>query len=591
MVMRLSLESLGRTVSTDVLVVGGSVAGLSAAIRAKEAAPELDVIVVDRSCASFGFAGKSCRGGGNLFYISPEDDPEEFVKYHVHNIGYFLNDQILLSKFAYMNRAVIGHVESWGVKFVRRPDGKYYYTKVGPFPWSLIHHDLDHTRQMALTAKRLGVKFVDKVMIAGLLKDGDRIAGGVGFSVEDGTFYIFKAKAVVLATGSQNYCLARMWNGTGTGIKMAYDVGAEMRNAEFSNYAGGFIYAGVPAATMWIPNGYEAMYNAKGEDLTHKYFAAPRPDSSPEAHIAWYREVMTGNGPIYVNFLALLPTLNCYVLPPVGFKPAVADKFWRKAHELEGLVIKDPPTRIRVMHVLQAEMSCVKVDHFMATTVPGLFAVGDVSYNGSAWTGAAPSPPGWIKGTGTLGAWFSGMICGEAVALYLRTMRELRHEPPEVDYSQVKELKERLYAPLHRIDGLSPYDVIKRVQAAMYPLDYSIIKVKERMEEALNLVLALNDYLHKLKAKDYYELARCVDAESMVFTAEMFYRASLMRTESRGGHYREDYPYMDNQSWLKWIIVRKDGDKMRFYTEDVPIDKYKYKPPREKIPYPQLPLK
>ena len=582
----MSLESLGKVLKTDILIVGGSVAGLSAALRAKEVAPELDVVVVDRGYASFGFVGKSCRGGGNLFYLSPEDDPEEFVRYHVYNIGYFLNDQVLLRKFAYMNRAVIRHVESWGVKFVKRPDGKYFYTKVGPFPWSLIHHDLDHTRQMALLAQRLGVRFVDKVMVSSLLKDANKVAGAVGFGVEDNSFYIFKAKAVVLATGSQNYGgLCRMWNSTGTGIKMAYDAGAEMRNPEFGNYAGGFIYAGEPAAAMWFPTGHDALYNAKGENLTEKYIPIPRPDSTPEAHMAWYKEVMAGNGPIYVNLLALLPVLNCYVIPPeLRLKPTFADRFWIRTHMLERAVIKDPPTKIRVQHAFQCEMSCVKVDHLMKTTVPGLFAVGDVSYNGSAWTGAAPSPPGWIKGTGTLNAWFTGMIGGESVASYVRALKEVGYEPPEVDYAQAKEIKEKLYEPLQRSNGVSPYDVIPKIWEAVYPIDYIVIKSKERLEEALNRVLAFYDVIERLKARDHHELVKCIDAQSMALTAEIFYRASLMRTESRGGHFREDHPYMDNKNWLKWIIVKKNGDKMRLYTEDIPIQEYPYKPPQEKIP-------
>jgi succinate dehydrogenase/fumarate reductase flavoprotein subunit len=81
-----------------------------------------------------------------------------------------------------------------------------------------------------------------------------------------------------------------------------------------------------------------------------------------------------------------------------------------------------------------------------------------------------------------------------------------------------------------------------------------------------------------MKVKDYHELARCLDAESMALGAEMFYRASLMRTESRGFHYRGDYPEMDNKNWLKWIILKNDNGKMKLYTEDIPIHKYPYKP-------------
>ena len=83
-----------------------------------------------------------------------------------------------------------------------------------------------------------------------------------------------------------------------------------------------------------------------------------------------------------------------------------------------------------------------------------------------------------------------------------------------------------------------------------------------------------------MKANDFHELTRCIDAESMLLGTELFYRASLMRTESRGFHYREDYPEMDNKNWLKWVILKSDKGKMKVYTEDIPIDKYPYKPPQ-----------
>jgi succinate dehydrogenase/fumarate reductase flavoprotein subunit len=98
------------------------------------------------------------------------------------------------------------------------------------------------------------------------------------------------------------------------------------------------------------------------------------------------------------------------------------------------------------------------------------------------------------------------------------------------------------------------------------------------MKEALEKILAVQEELDKMKAKDYHELIKCIDAESMALCAEMFYRASLMRTESRGFHYREDYPEMDNKNWLKWIIIKKENEKMKLYVENIPIEKYPYKP-------------
>ncbi len=85
-----------------------------------------------------------------------------------------------------------------------------------------------------------------------------------------------------------------------------------------------------------------------------------------------------------------------------------------------------------------------------------------------------------------------------------------------------------------------------------------------------------------MKAEDHHELSKCVDARSMVIGAELFYRASLERKESRGFHLREDYPRMDNENWLKWVIITRQDDDMNITTERIPIETYDYRPERTK---------
>ena len=575
--MRIMLASLGKAVSADVLVIGGSIAGLTAAITSKETAPELDILVVDKATASAGWAGKPPRGAGHLSFITPEDDPEEFIKYHVYNIGCFLNDQILLTEYAYATRRIVERLELWGVNVVKRLDGKILWNKIGPFPWGITVTDIEINKRLANYAQRLGVRFIDNVFVADLLKDGEKVVWAVGFSITDGTYYILKAYATILATGSQNYGLLRLWNGTGNGIRAAYCAGAEMRNAEFGNYGGGLICADTPPATDWFISGQDFMYNAKGENLTKKYRPDPRPDSDPETYLAWYKETLAGNGPIYVDLEeAIAGDQQRFFFIP-GARP-LTDKYWKRFSEIALTARKDASAkRVQVIHAFQGEFSPVKVNHQMATSLPGLFAVGDVSYSGYAWTGAVPYPPGRLKGSGLMGALFSGMKGGSAAAIYARALKAYGVEP-KIENAQVKEIKEKVYGPLERSAGVSPYELIRKIQDAIYPIDYSIIKSEERMKEALEKILAVQEELDKMKAKDYHELIKCIDAESMALCAEMFYRASLMRTESRGFHYREDYPEMDNKNWLKWIIIKKENEKMKLYVENIPIEKYPYKP-------------
>jgi len=190
------------------------------------------------------------------------------VKFFVHNIGYFLCDEILLREFAYQSRQIIEQLSLWGVEVSRGADGKIQYVK-GPFPWGTTTVDPDICRQLANYTKDLGVRFVDKICIAGLLKDENNISGAVGFSLLNGTYYIVKSKAIILASGSQNYGVTLLWIGTGNGILFAYQAGAEMRNAEFGNMFDftrispeGWIFSGVHGGAHVA---HDFLLNSRGE--------------------------------------------------------------------------------------------------------------------------------------------------------------------------------------------------------------------------------------------------------------------------------------------------------------------------------------
>lgn len=562
-------ESSEKVFSADILIVGGGIAGQASAITAKEAAPELEVLIVDKATASKGWAGKSARTAGLLSFVTEEDDPEEFVKYCLDNIGFYLNDQLLLREYAFASRQIAERLGSWGVDVPRDQNGKIGYAK-WPFPWGTASIDPDMCMQMSSYAKCLGVNFIDKVVVADLLKDEGRVSGAAGFSILDGNPYVFKARAIILANGSQNYDITPSWCSTGNGITTAYRAGAEMRNAEFGNMCD---FAIMDPKTGWIYYGgahtaHDHLYNAKGEHISQKYRPGLHSSMDPIAALAWYKETLAGNGPIYADLAGFASEAGQFF----RHHPKTRERASQRPRR--ALPVAEKP---EVVPGFIGELSCVRVDHQMATSVPGLFAVGDVSGSGSARAGAVPTPPAKIHGTGILNALFMGMKSGPSAAIYARALREWRVEP-QIDNNQAKNIYKRIYAPLERAGGISPYEVIHKIQDTVAPADYSLIKSNDRMQEALKGVQSVQEELDKMKAKDYHELARCLDAESMALGAEMFYRASLMRTESRGFHYREDYPDTDNKNWLKWIVLKSSNGKMELYTEDIPIHKYPYKP-------------
>jgi succinate dehydrogenase/fumarate reductase flavoprotein subunit len=150
---------------------------------------------------------------------------------------------------------------------------------------------------------------------------------------------------------------------------------------------------------------------------------------------------------------------------------------------------------------------------------------------------------------------------------------------PEINVNEVKQLKAEMFVPMQDKKGLSTADAISTLQDATAPLKYNLRRSKGRLEEAITKVEEVKEHLSEIFAKDLHYLSKCHEIKSMTSCAELTFKAALMRTESRGFHFREDYPERDDKNWLKWIILQKDGNKMKISTLPLPKDKYKIKPP------------
>ena len=437
-------------------------------------------------------------------------------------------------------------------------------------PWRLAVLDQDLTLNMAKHARKLGVRFKDRVEIIDLLKDGDRVCGAIGFGMIDGECVIAQAGAVVLANGNQCYKLMPRWaSAGGEGIAAAYRAGAAMRGAEFGNFINW-----VFADTKEVCQGAEdVLTNAKGENISKRVRPTLESDVHSKEVVEWWKEMKAGNGPIVANMIENY--VNNEIVPAfhedkLAVRP-VSMKFWGLTigKAMAASTVKGPMQP--VMPGLNAELAPVKVDHQMATTVPGLFAIGDTCYAGTCLAGAVPAPPGRMRGSGLGFATFSGVRCAPAA---VAAARAASGRP---DAGQAEALKARIFAPRGRT-GMAAPEMVRAVQDVMAPVGYSIYKRADRMNEALDKVLALKAQVPSLAAADPHYLAACHVAESMVLGAEMFYRASLAREESRGWHLREDFPERDDANFLKWIELRDDGGEMALSLHDVPVDRYPIKP-------------
>ncbi len=230
---------MSKRMTTDVLVVGGSIAGLATAITAKEQAPDLEVTVVEKYTS--GYSGKANRGAG-IMLILGEHSPEEFAQFYLKHIGMYLNNQTMLLKYAGMLNGNAEAVDKWSggkidkdergqfrtLKWAskvvgRTDDGRLCSTRTSLIRGRSWPSTSTISGKVRKYARKVGVKFVDRVGIVDLLTDGGKISGAVGYNIDDGTQNVFGAKAVVLACGNQCWRIMPMWSAArGEGVAAAF---------------------------------------------------------------------------------------------------------------------------------------------------------------------------------------------------------------------------------------------------------------------------------------------------------------------------------------------------------------------------------
>ena len=570
--------------TTGVLIVGGGAGGLVAAIRAAKAGS--GVLIAEKM--EIGGGGMAPRAGHGMIRLEPGDEAiERFVEYHVRNIGEYLEDQDALRQIASVMNETQEELVSWGVRLSTYPDGSIGTFKLPKgIPWMQTGLECNINLSMREEAIRSGVKFKEHIQITGLLKDGDRIAGACGFDIYDGSFWILNAKAVVLSTAGCCYKNHSMFNPCGEGNKLAWDAGAEMRNAEFGNTYD--LYAVQKGNAIF--GSYPFTYNAKGENLWDKYVNWDAPDMTPEFFKGFAREYMGGVGPMYCDmkifakaarenpeWSAMGQHLDLEAAAQgTGLTRFFEDRIklneiFEKKFEADGAYLGDKP---EVKLGIHGHTSPISVGLDFQTSVPGLFGVGDGIYNGCGAFGAVGAP-GMLHGNGVAHAAFTGYICGPKAAEYAGILNDL----PAIDIKLVEAIKAETYAPIEKTNGTDAHETIGDVQDCITPIKYNLLRTGDRLKEALEKLQGVKEEkLNNLKAKDWHDLMICHEINAMALSGEIMMTAALVRTETRGFHFREDYPERDDENWLKWVIVQNKNGRTDITTRDVPIDTYKYRP-------------
>ncbi len=558
---------------SDILVIGGGAAGCFAAIKAKQSGIS-KVLLVDK-----GYVGKSgCSkfaAGSFKCFIPGEDDFELWFSKAVEE-GYYINDQIWtrIHLDEVFERAK--ELEAWGLNFLKDRNGRFQRlegqgsSKQRPIK-TMMFQGPQLMDVLRATARKHSVRIMDRTMVTHLLhhvNDRDMIAGALGFDLKTGRQKAFKAKAIILSAGAQayksHYAYQKM--ATGDAHVMGLRAGAAIKNYEFTCHH--LSCADFDTTGMNVLQGTGARFmNSKGEPYMKKY----DPEYGDHASMnrlsaAMACEVRLGNGPLYYDFGAFDAKSLDYFKKTLP----IMYKAFERAGYIKGGKIKD---RVQWVSVNMGNVGYgggLDINTRCETSVQGLYAAGD----------ATCGPASGVEGFSAYAIPFattSGARSGLAASEYVRGRND-----PLLDKEEVSFCLGELLAPLRRRDGVEPDYVVLKVQEAIFPMDVYLLRHGKRLEQALGKICQLRDEIvPRIKAYDTHYLRMALEASNIVTCAEMFLRAAIARTESRGSHLREDYPDIDNTKWLKWIVLKQENGEIVVSTEPIPVDEYPMKPERK----------
>jgi succinate dehydrogenase/fumarate reductase flavoprotein subunit len=552
-----------KVIETDVLVIGGGMAGLFAAIKAREQG--CDVTLIDKAHA--GKTGATHFAGGDYLVFNPEwgHNLDAWMDQINVRCEYFNNRQwteIVLKD----SKERFEDLRSWGIGLYE-DEGKTWIGRTGVMEC----FNLSYRKYAPLLRKKAdeyGVRVFDKILACELLKQDGKVMGVVGFNTTGGGLYIFIAGATVIATGGgslkEGNRPIHYW--TADGEAMAYRAGAELSGKEFKFGTEGFDRSlgkePEPETKKVSPeevNDIWARYPAYRAGVMGP-MVTPTINAEGGRVLTPSWEAHQGRAPLYVDLNAFTPQQkesfhsHFRMLGTAEADKIGLDMFGGgKLKFLVGSIEVAQPIHGGGCGIWPVNTGC-------ATSLPGLYAAGDAC----ATMASAAAYAG--IGFGLCHASVTGARAGLAAAEYA-----MKSEKAAVDEKELVKIKRTMLEPVERSGGFSPAWVTRLLKDIMLPYFILLIKHEERLQAALTLVKFVNSHIvPTLKANDTHEWRMAQETKNMALHAEMILRASIYRKESRGTHFREDYPRRDDPDWLVWIKFKDEQGNMKITRESIP---------------------
>ena len=580
----------------DVLVIGAGGAGLRAAAQASAGGTKVAVI----SKSLLGKAHTVMAEGGIAAALANVDERDSWRVHFADTMrgGQYLNSWRMAELHAKEAPTCVRELEAWGAVFDRTADGHILQRNFGGHRYPRLAHVGDRTGlEMIRTLQdhdiHLGMDVFMEYTVVTLLKDGDRIAGAFGYDRERGRFHVFRAKAVVLATGGigRAYKItSNSWEYTGDGHSLAYHAGASLMDMEFVQFH--------PTGMIWPPSvrGILVTEGVRGEggvlrnregrrfmfDDIPAAYANQTADSEEEGwrytqgdknarrppelltrdHVARCirREVKEGRGSPHGGVFLDIAWIKERIPNAAEHIKRKLPSMYHQFKQLADIDITQEPMEVGpTTHYM---MGGVRVDpDSQMSDVPGLFAAGEC--------GAGLHGANRLGGNSLSDLLVFGKRAGEYAARYAKENSLGAINPDEVALAEKQAL-----AAFARDGAEGPYAVQYGLQDMMQDL-VGIVRQEKEMLQALERIEQLKARAQRVGVSGNREYNpgwhTAIDLNNLLTVSEMVTRAALERKESRGAHFRDDYPAKHDKFGSFNIVIRKGaGGEPQIMREPIP---------------------
>jgi succinate dehydrogenase / fumarate reductase flavoprotein subunit len=558
------------TYEHDVLVIGAGGAGLRAAIEASAAGVSVGLV-----CKSLlGKAHTVMAEGGMAAAMGNADDRDNW-KVHFSDTmrgGQYVNNWRMAELHAREAPDRVNELEAWGAVFDRTKDGKINQRNFGGHRYPRLAHVGDRTgleliRTLQDHGIHQGIEVYMEVTVVTLLKDGDRVIGALAYEREHGRFRIFKAKALILATGGVGRAYkitSNSWEGTGDGHALGYHAGAELIDMEFIQFhptgmvwppsvrgilvtegvrgEGGILKNSEGRRFMFddIPDNYKdqtADTPEEGWRYTQNDKSARRPpELLTRDHVARCinREVKAGRGSPHGGVFLDIAWIKEKLPNAAEHIKKKLPSMYHQFKQLADLDITKEPMEVGpTTHYI---MGGIRVDgDTQMSTVPGLFAAGECA--------AGINGANRLGGNSLSDLLVFGKRAGEYAAIYAK-----ENPGGQVDEAQVQDAIRTALAPFERAGGENPFSIQSDLQEMMQDL-VGIVRVESEMQQALAGIEKLKERAANVFSPGNIDFNpgwhTALDLQNLLTVSEAITRSAIARKESRGGQFRDDYPDKD----------------------------------------------